>query len=491
MKFWNFFYLLLAVFFGGAAGYDAYQEVKREKRWVQGMDRPVYGAAGSDVFFVLVLCYLGLLNDFFGDSNKEMFFFVAKGVAVLGVYFCLLLAIRPLLRKWLRASSFVLLWSASSVAFYFMSRIARTGVDARWHVQLPFFYPGEILCQVIVIVWLLGVATIHLWSVISHLMFRRWILTDAVLMAENDVKRSCAKQAKLVHYPHGDILVYMTERAKTPLSVGLFLSSTCIVLPNRTYSQEELDLIFRHELIHICRRDSQLKLFITSLTAMMWFNPLMWLAMRRCAEDLELSCDEVVLYGYGPEVRRQYANLLLQTAGDHRGFTTCLAASPGILRSRLKEAVNPQKRVAGGVLVGILCCLLIVGSMFIEFDFRPETERIFQKSDRESWVVSDVIVTDGKKDPYTKYYDADALYDYVASLELSIHTKRVDPMREYRHVQIVFHSGNHTVIVQIGGKLVRVYQMTFHNGKRTHNEEFYYTMDEELDMEYILSCLHG
>ena len=44
--------------------------------------------------------------------------------------------------------------------------------------------------------------------------------------------------------------------------------------------------------------------------------------MRKSADDFELSCDESVLLAQPQPVRRQYAELLLKTAGDERGFTT-------------------------------------------------------------------------------------------------------------------------------------------------------------------------
>lgn len=51
-------------------------------------------------------------------------------------------------------------------------------------------------------------------------------------------------------------------------------------------------------------------------------------------------------------VRRQYAELLLQTAGDERGFTTCLSATAGALRYRLRNIMTPGKKRTGAILSG-------------------------------------------------------------------------------------------------------------------------------------------
>ena len=44
-----------------------------------------------------------------------------------------------------------------------------------------------------------------------------------------------------------------SDAVTTPLSIGLYNRTTRIVLPMRAYTQEELSLILRHEIIHISR----------------------------------------------------------------------------------------------------------------------------------------------------------------------------------------------------------------------------------------------
>ena len=43
----------------------------------------------------------------------------------------------------------------------------------------------------------------------------------------------------------------------------------------------------------------------------------------------------------------RYSELILSTAGDERGFTTCLSASAKSLRYRLSRVMRPQKRLPG------------------------------------------------------------------------------------------------------------------------------------------------
>lgn len=91
--------------------------------------------------------------------------------------------------------------------------------------------------------------------------------------------------------------------------------------------------------------------FSPSARGLCWFNPLVWLAAAKGSDDLELSCDEVVLAGQDERQRRDYARLLLQSAAEGRGFTTCLSARGKSLRYRLENVLKPRKRRSGAVLL--------------------------------------------------------------------------------------------------------------------------------------------
>lgn len=190
-----------------------------------------------------------------------------------------------------------------------------------------------------------------------------------------------------------------------------------MVLPERNYLPDQLALILKHELTHILRRDSISKFCLTFCTALCWFNPLMWLAMGRSAQDMELSCDEAVLSEATPATRRAYAGLLLDTAGDARGFTSCLSASASALRYRLKRVVRPARRLAGSLLTGFLLfgLLLAYGSVSLAYETRSCTDLLFAGQPEACTLRSASLSTDGE-DARALPRD-DAVLDYLAGLE--------------------------------------------------------------------------
>ena len=220
-------------------------------------------------------------------------------------------------------------------------------------------------------------------------------------------------------YPKCRYRLVVSPSVVTPVSIGLFFRSIRVVLPRLDYSPEDLDLILRHELIHIGRRDCSAKFFLTFCTALCWFNPFVWLAMANSADDMELSCDETVLLKADERKRRQYASLLLETSGDERGFTTCLSASASAMRYRLKNVVHPQKRLSGGLLAGLLFFVLMMTSGYTALSYPVGTGReVLFGGDPAGYTISHTSWKSGNRETVSGCSDPDALLRLLADLPM-------------------------------------------------------------------------
>ena len=101
--------------------------------------------------------------------------------------------------------------------------------------------------------------------------------------------------------------------AGLPALVGVWRPR--IVLPagfDQLYSAQEQRLVLLHERTHLRRGDIFVNALLAALQCVYWFNPLLPLALRRCREDQEFSCDERVI-AHGDGARRSYGNAMLKT----------------------------------------------------------------------------------------------------------------------------------------------------------------------------------
>lgn len=119
------------------------------------------------------------------------------------------------------------------------------------------------------------------------------------------------------------VLIRESTVISSPFSFGIVNPN--VILPS-TYSQWSesiLEDVLVHELSHIKRLDWISMLLCHLVVCVYWFNPLVWLALRRVDEEAENSCDAAVIR-YGKS-NTEYAENLLLVARECRNQKRLLA----------------------------------------------------------------------------------------------------------------------------------------------------------------------
>ena len=123
-----------------------------------------------------------------------------------------------------------------------------------------------------------------------------------------------------------------------------------VVLPAAacTWSDERLNVVLTHELIHIARHDWLAGVLAEVAAALHWFNPLAWIALRRLRLEREAACDDAVLArGIGA---CDYAEHLIDIVAGLRspGCASSVAmAQTSQLEHRIRSILNPNLRRGG------------------------------------------------------------------------------------------------------------------------------------------------
>jgi len=144
-----------------------------------------------------------------------------------------------------------------------------------------------------------------------------------------------------------------------------------ILLPEKDLDADELDLVFRHELIHYKRGDLFVKLLSIIAISLNWFNPAVYFMNRAMQADCEASCDEAVIVDVGKENRQFYAETIMEMIG-HRGnsstaFSTNFYGSKSGIKNRMESIMNAPwdtKRIAFSVPLILIAAVLLSGSIF-------------------------------------------------------------------------------------------------------------------------------
>lgn len=438
----------------------------------------IHGALLPAVLLVMVL--LGL-KFYGGQLTAKMMLTVCFDIFLhTAIYYGILVLIMPFLRKYIAARTCAMMWLMPNYLYLTQQSFMKNAS--------PLFVihvPGRLI-EILAAVWLIGFTAVLLWNVAGHIIFRRKILKNAELAADPAILKVLHDEVEDAGIKKARFKLVMTPDVETPLTIGLFKRSVRIVLPERTYSADDLKLIFRHELVHIGREDSWSKFFMIFCTAMCWFNPLMWFAMKKSAEDLELSCDETVLLNADDETRNRYANLILRSAGDDRGFSTCLSASAEAMHYRLKSIVKPAKRRTGALIAAAIFFILCITSGYVALAYGEATgaDTVFQGKELANFTVSEIDADGGRYSTATDNIDADALTGYIAGLKTQEMTGNYTYSDDEKSLLLWYDSPDGFMIVDLHTTYVKSFYW-----KDVTDITTVYHLPESVDWDYVDSIV--
>lgn len=194
-------------------------------------------------------------------------------------------------------------------------------------------------------VWLLGVAVILLFHAVSMIRLKKQI-----------------KAGHMVYWD-GTGRVAEIDSVNTPFLWGVL--RPVIYLPVGM-EEEEKEYVVAHESCHRKRKDYLVKIAVSIIAAVHWFNPLVWLAYILFCRDMETSCDETVLKSAEANIKRQYAESLLKFAARQNGYVMMpLSFGEPSVKCRIKNVLRFKKRKMFFSVIGFICMFTVMLGLFV------------------------------------------------------------------------------------------------------------------------------
>jgi beta-lactamase regulating signal transducer with metallopeptidase domain len=154
-----------------------------------------------------------------------------------------------------------------------------------------------------------GVFAVLLYYIINYFVFVR--LHRRRNIAAN--KEELAMLSELCEYNLFFVpKLYRNPLAATPMLIGVF--RPMLILPDREYTAKQLRAVMLHELTHLRRGDVLIKWLCVLVSAVHWFNPIVWLVRREIDRACELSCDEAVIRNLDADGKQNYGDTLIYVA---------------------------------------------------------------------------------------------------------------------------------------------------------------------------------
>lgn len=105
--------------------------------------------------------------------------------------------------------------------------------------------------------------------------------------------------------------VLVSDKIKTPMLAGYF--TPIILLPPLHLPDEELRYVLLHEWYHYLRKHLWVKLLFSVFCAVLWWNPLVYMAKYDLDYILEVNCDHHVVRSFGESRRSEYVKAMVNT----------------------------------------------------------------------------------------------------------------------------------------------------------------------------------
>ncbi|WP_347281543.1 M56 family metallopeptidase, partial [uncultured Alistipes sp.] len=91
-----------------------------------------------------------------------------------------------------------------------------------------------------------------------------------------------------------------------------------------------------------------------------WFNPIVWLAYVLINKDIELSCDEQVLWKLQDEDKKKYALLLIQLEAVRSNcFPLCNSFCRNLCEERISSIMKIKKLSKQSHMLAVLIVLIL------------------------------------------------------------------------------------------------------------------------------------
>ncbi len=234
--------------------------------------------------------------------------------------------------------------------------------------------PMQIAMAVGAYIWAFGTLAMAVYTAVSYTSVRKKV-----------------RNAKL-----SDGNVYTCESIETPFVFGLIKPR--IYLPENI-SAEDRPYIIAHEQTHIDRKDYIVKLIAMAALCIHWFNPMVWLSYRLMTKDMELSCDEKALGSFDTDVKKAYANALLNISLKQNRLSLggVLSFGESNIKSRIKGVLGAKKPKVIAIVSAVIA---VVAAAVCLLTNAVKNDNSFEPIPNGIYVTDKLLYTSPYKDSY-------------------------------------------------------------------------------------------
>ncbi|MFC6650968.1 M56 family metallopeptidase [Paenibacillus rhizoplanae] len=212
-------------------------------------------------------------------------------------------------------------------------------------------------------IWVAGAVTFAAWQGYAYRRFTRVLKRNRTMVPENSETAMLLSSIKEELGLTCSVKLAYSPVARSPFLAGLWRPS--IYLPIESQSNLDMEMVLRHELVHLKRKDLWIKAALLFVRTLHWYNPLVHTVRHELHTWSELTCDQEVVQEMSHADRKRYGGTILNVmagpTSQPGAFYASLSGDGKQLQRRLTHMLNVKKLNRQTLFLSVTAALLIAG----------------------------------------------------------------------------------------------------------------------------------
>ena len=224
--------------------------------------------------------------------------------------------------------------------------------------------------EILPILWVLGMSMSAIMLLLGNILLNRRV--NKALKLEDSTVRLILMKCKRRLQITKKIEIRLHSRNVSPCIYGIRTPKILVSEEFLQNSSEVIENVFLHELSHYKRKDMLTNYILLMMTAIHWFNPLVYGFFKKIRQEMELATDEIALSRMEEQEKKQYGRTLidlLQTYETEKVATKllCMTDDNKNMERRIRKIKlsTKLKQYKLSILVFTMVMVLGIASMFV------------------------------------------------------------------------------------------------------------------------------
>ncbi|MBP2111210.1 M56 family metallopeptidase [Paenibacillus silagei] len=212
-------------------------------------------------------------------------------------------------------------------------------------------------------IWAAGAIIFAAWQGYAYRRFTRVLKRNRTMVPENSEPAKMLRSIKEELGLTCSVKLAYSSVARSPFLAGLWRPS--IYLPIQSHANLDMEMVLRHELVHLKRKDLWIKAALLVVRTLHWYNPLVHTVRHELHTWSELTCDQEVVQEMSHADRKRYGGTILNVmagpTSQPGAFYASLSGDGKQLQRRLTHMLNVKKLNRQTLFLSVTAALLIAG----------------------------------------------------------------------------------------------------------------------------------